>query len=210
MIGRRWVGSGGGWRWAASREREREGRKEREKPLQWLPLLVISTKRLTLHGVMVVAKCSTTVNCSLSPWTSPLGLASQHILFSIDGIPIREFRNQESKGVLFPNNQPMRMYSTLWNADDWATRGGLVKTDWSQSPFTASYKSYNAEACVWSSGASSCSSSPSSSDGAWLTQEMDSASQGRLRWVQKNYMIYNYCTDFKRFPQGLPTECSTA
>ncbi|XXG51558.1 hypothetical protein AAC387_Pa03g0090 [Persea americana] len=104
----------------------------------------------------------------------------------------------------------MRMYSTLWNADDRATRGELVKTDRSQSPFTASYKSHNAEACVWSSGASSCSSSPSSSDGAWLTQEMDSASQGRLRWVQKNYMIYNYCTDFKRFPQGLPTECSTA
>ncbi|RWR75275.1 putative concanavalin A-like lectin/glucanase domain-containing protein [Cinnamomum micranthum f. kanehirae] len=125
----------------------------------------------------------------------------QHILFSIDGSPIREFRNQESKGVLFPKNQPMRMYSTLWNADDWATRGGLVKTDWSQAPFSASYKSYNAEACVWSSGASSCSSSQSS-NGGWLTQEMDSASQERLRWVQKNYMIYNYCTDFKRFPQG--------
>ncbi|RWR75272.1 xyloglucan endotransglucosylase/hydrolase protein 22-like protein [Cinnamomum micranthum f. kanehirae] len=133
----------------------------------------------------------------------------QHILFSIDGIPIREFRNQESKGVLFPKNQPMRMYSTLWNADDWATRGGLVKTDWSQSPFTASYKSYYAEACVWASGASSCSSSRSSK-GAWLTQQMDSASQGRLRQVQKNYMIYNYCTDFKRFPQGIPTECSSA
>ncbi|RWR75273.1 putative concanavalin A-like lectin/glucanase domain-containing protein [Cinnamomum micranthum f. kanehirae] len=133
----------------------------------------------------------------------------QHILFSIDGIPIREFKNQESKGVLFPKSQSMRMYSTLWNADDWATRGGLVKTDWSQAPFTASYKSYNAEACVWSSGASSCSSSQSS-NGGWLTQEMDWASQGRLRWVQENYMIYNYCTDFKRFPQGLPAECSTA
>jgi len=30
----------------------------------------------------------------------------------------------------------MRIYSSLWNADDWATRGGLVKTDWSQAPFT--------------------------------------------------------------------------
>ncbi|KAJ8634559.1 hypothetical protein MRB53_008826 [Persea americana] len=132
----------------------------------------------------------------------------QHILFSIDGIPIREFRNQESKGVLFPKNQSMRMYSTLWNADDWATRGGLIKTDWSKAPFSASYKSYNADACVWSSGASSCSSSQSS-NGAWLTQEMDSASQERMKWVQKNYMIYNYCTDFKRFPQGVPAECST-
>ncbi|XXG51562.1 hypothetical protein AAC387_Pa03g0093 [Persea americana] len=132
----------------------------------------------------------------------------QHILFSIDGSPLREFMNQESKGVLFPKNQPMRMYSTLWNADDWATRGGLVKTDWSQAPFSASYKSYNAEACVWSSGAASCSPSQPS-NGGWLTQEMDSASQERLRWVHKNYMIYNYCTDFKRLPQGVPAECST-
>ncbi|CAN7081718.1 unnamed protein product [Brassica oleracea var. botrytis] len=25
----------------------------------------------------------------------------------------------ESKGTLFPKNQPMRMYSSLWNAEDW-------------------------------------------------------------------------------------------
>jgi len=48
---------------------------------------------------------------------------------SVDGTPIREFKNMESKGVAFPKNQPMRIYSSLWNADDWAKRGGLVKTD---------------------------------------------------------------------------------
>ncbi|XP_010525738.1 PREDICTED: xyloglucan endotransglucosylase/hydrolase protein 24 [Tarenaya hassleriana] len=128
----------------------------------------------------------------------------QRIIFSVDGTPIREFKNFESIGVLFPKNQAMRMYASLWNADDWATRGGLVKTDWSKSPFTASYKSLRVEACVWSNGRSSCNSKPSS----WFTQEMDSTSQARLRWVQKNYMIYNYCTDGKRFPQGLPRECS--
>jgi hypothetical protein len=130
----------------------------------------------------------------------------------VDGTPIREFKNLESNGVPFPKNQPMRIYSSLWNADDWATRGGLVKTDWTQAPFTASYRNFNANnACVWSSGASSCSSnSPSSAStsNAWLSQELDSTSQERLKWVQKNYMIYNYCTDTKRFPQGLPTECT--
>lgn len=69
-----------------------------------------------------------------------------HVRFSVDGTPIREFKNLESKGVSFPKNQPMRIYSSLWNADDWATRGGLVKTDWSQAPFTASYRNFNAQA----------------------------------------------------------------
>ncbi|KAI6682552.1 hypothetical protein NL676_036433 [Syzygium grande] len=137
----------------------------------------------------------------------------QRIIFSVDGTPIREFKNAGSIGVPFPKAQPMRIYSSLWNADDWATRGGLVKTDWTQAPFTASYRNFNADnACVWSSGSSSCTSSASSSsssDGnAWLSEELDSTSQERLKWVQSNYMIYNYCTDAKRFPQDLPPECT--
>ena len=128
----------------------------------------------------------------------------------MDGTPIREFKNLESIGVAFPKNQPMRIYSSLWNADDWATRGGLVKTDWSQAPFTASYRNFKADACIWSSGASSCTSSSSTTTNSWLSQEMDTANQDRLKWVQKNYMIYNYCTDTKRFPQGLPPECNTS
>ncbi|KAB2015501.1 hypothetical protein ERO13_D08G032900v2 [Gossypium hirsutum] len=131
----------------------------------------------------------------------------QRIIFSVDGTPLREFKNLESKGVAFPKSQPMRVYSSLWNADDWATRGGLVKTDWSQAPFTAAYRNYKADTCVWSSGKSSCSST-SPSQNSWLSQELDITSQERLKWVQKNYMIYNYCTDTKRFPQGLPKECT--
>ncbi|KAL7223546.1 hypothetical protein ACSBR1_025074 [Camellia fascicularis] len=60
--------------------------------------------------------------------------------FSVDGTPIREFKNAETIGVPYPKNQPMRIYSSLWNADNWATRGALVKADWTQAPFTASYR----------------------------------------------------------------------
>jgi len=126
--------------------------------------------------------------------------------FSVDGTPIREFKNMESNGVPFPKNQPMRIYSSLWNADDWATRGGLVKTDWSKAPFTSSYRNFNANACIVSSGISSCGSSQSDKND-WFSEELDSTSLERLKWVQKNYMIYNYCSDNKRFPQGLPQEC---
>jgi xyloglucan:xyloglucosyl transferase len=126
--------------------------------------------------------------------------------FYIDGRPIREFKNIESEGVPYPKNQPMKLYSSLWNADDWATRGGLVKTDWTQAPFTASFRNFKAHGCVWSNGVSSCNSN--SSNNAWLSQQLDSTNQKRLKWVQKNYMIYNYCNDLKRFPQGVPLECT--
>ncbi|KAL4201054.1 hypothetical protein AMTRI_Chr02g256740 [Amborella trichopoda] len=127
-----------------------------------------------------------------------------HIKFSVDGTPIRVFKNAEHLGVPFPKNQPMKLYSSLWNADDWATRGGLIKTDWSQAPFVASYSNFEADACV----ASASSSSPCKAS-AWLSQEaLDTNEQEKLKWVQKNYMVYNYCTDTKRFTQGFPPECS--
>ncbi|BAT76716.1 hypothetical protein LR48_Vigan627s006700 [Vigna angularis] len=129
-----------------------------------------------------------------------------HVVFYVDGRPIREFKNLEGAGVEYPKKQPMRLYSSLWNADDWATRGGLVKTDWSQAPFTASFRNLRVNGCVWSNGASSCKSG--SSDKTWLSQQLDATNQKMLKWVQKNYMIYNYCTDIKRFPLGLPLECT--
>lgn len=133
------------------------------------------------------------------------------IIFSVDGRPIREFKNLESKGVPFPKNQAMRIYSSLWNADNWATRGGIVKTDWTNAPFISSYRNFNAKACIWTSSGSSCSSnkSPSSSSTSqsWLRESLDSTGMNKIRWVQKHYMIYNYCTDIKRFPQGFPAEC---
>ncbi|XP_010668001.2 xyloglucan endotransglucosylase/hydrolase protein 22 [Beta vulgaris subsp. vulgaris] len=130
----------------------------------------------------------------------------QRIIFAVDGTPIREFKNMEAIGVSFPKSQAMRMYSSLWDAEDWATQGGRIKTDWSKAPFVASYRNFNANACVWSNGRSSCRGSSASS--AWMNQQLDGTSQQRLQWVQRNYMIYNYCTDIQRFPQGLPKECT--
>ncbi|XP_068345541.1 xyloglucan endotransglucosylase protein 1-like isoform X1 [Pyrus communis] len=133
----------------------------------------------------------------------------QRIIFLVDNIPIRVFNNLESVGVPFPKNQPMRIYSSLWNADDWATRGGLVKTDWTKAPFTASYRNFKANACTAGSSSScaSIASTNSVGDSAWQTQGLDAAGRNRLRWVQQKFMVYNYCNDLKRFPQGLPAEC---
>lgn len=128
------------------------------------------------------------------------------IIFYVDDTPIRVFRNMESRGIPYPKSQPMRLYASLWNADDWATQGGRVKTDWSYAPFTASFRNLQlGKACVWSDGVSSCKNSSSL---PWLSQGLDASSQARLKWVQNKYMVYNYCSDFRRFPQGLPPECT--
>lgn len=129
-----------------------------------------------------------------------------HIVLSVDGTPIREFKNLEAIGVPYPNNQSMRIIGSIWNADFWATRGGVVKINWTQAPFIAYYRKFYAEACIWSSATSSCNSNSSS----WFTQELDPKSQERLKWVQNNYMIYNYCTAVNKFPLGHPAECSAA
>ncbi|PKI59840.1 hypothetical protein CRG98_019722 [Punica granatum] len=109
------------------------------------------------------------------------------------------------KGVAFPMDQPMRLFSSIYNADQWATRGGLIKTDWSFSPFTASYRNFNAgSACVLSPNrrSSSCSSST-----AWLRDGLHPKEVKKMKGVQKRFRIYDYCVDGKRFPSGLPPEC---
>lgn len=129
--------------------------------------------------------------------------------FMVDNNPIRVFNNYIAKGVPFPTSQPMRNYGSLWNADDWATQGGRVKTDWSKAPFTVTYRNYNAVGCVVSGGgANSCNGNLSGQP--WLMQVLDAYGRNRIRWFQQNYMIYNYCDDLNRFggKAGLPKECS--
>ncbi|KAG8386734.1 hypothetical protein BUALT_Bualt03G0179900 [Buddleja alternifolia] len=127
----------------------------------------------------------------------------QRIIFLVDNIPLRVFHNHESIGTPFPKSQAMRVHCSLWNADDWATQGGRVKTDWTKAPFIASYRDLNINACV----PGSCGTDSFDAE-AWQTQELDAKGRNRLRWVQQKHMVYNYCSDVQRFPQGIPAECN--
>ncbi|KAK6142289.1 hypothetical protein DH2020_022637 [Rehmannia glutinosa] len=130
----------------------------------------------------------------------------QRIIFMVDNTPIRVYNNHESIGTPFPKSQPMRIRCSLWNADQWATQGGRVKTDWTKAPFVATYRNFNINGCVAGSSCGSKSTDSFNSD-AWKTQDLDPIGRYRLRWVQQNHMIYNYCTDYQRFPQGVSAEC---
>ena len=127
----------------------------------------------------------------------------------MDGTPIRVFKNLETKGIPYMEELPMRIYASLWNADQWATRGGAIKTNWTEAPFKTWFRNYKARGCLWINGESCCSTGCSKAfKHDWYKQtQLDLNSLGKLKWVQHNYMIYNYCNDLNRFPHGLPPEC---
>ncbi|CAN8301526.1 unnamed protein product [Cochlearia groenlandica] len=128
------------------------------------------------------------------------------IVFYVDDTPIREFKKM--KNITYPEKQAMRVHSSLWNGDDWATRGGLVKIDWSKAPFTAYYRNYEVHDCVLlDGGGSSVSSCGGDGSSSWLKEGIDENGMKRLKWVQRNFMIYDYCNDAKRFRMGLASEC---
>ncbi|CAL9046687.1 unnamed protein product [Musa banksii] len=133
------------------------------------------------------------------------------VVWLVDGIPIRVFRNYESYGVPFPNRQAMRAYSSIWEADEWATRGGLVKIDWNSAPFVAYYRYLQLRACPWYGPSSSGECSAASPANWWTSPEYSTLTyqeQGQMKWARDNFMIYDYCKDTERFDGAMPPECS--
>ena len=118
------------------------------------------------------------------------------------------FRNyQASHGVAFPTSRPMFAYSSIWAAEDWATQGGRVKTDWSKAPFVANYDNIHLDLCECGAGgcATSCPAAAAQYNGAC---QLSPAERGQMQWVQGNYRIYDYCADPKRWIYGQkPVEC---
>lgn len=129
------------------------------------------------------------------------------IVFFVDDVPIRVFKNSKDLGVRFPFNQPMKIYSSLWNADDWATRGGLEKTDWSKAPFVASYRSFHIDGCEASVAARFCDTQGRRWWDQKEFQDLDGYQYRRLQWVRQKFTIYNYCADRSRYPTMSP-ECA--
>ncbi|XP_004496796.1 probable xyloglucan endotransglucosylase/hydrolase protein 10 [Cicer arietinum] len=131
------------------------------------------------------------------------------IVFMVDRIPIRVYRNHADKGVAFPRWQPMSLKATLWNGDSWATRGGQDKIDWKYGPFIASFRNYKIDACVWKGNPRFCRASTSTN---WWNQynfsTLTSTQRSWFKWVRKYHIIYDYCQDNERFQNNLPRECS--
>ncbi|KAK9084882.1 hypothetical protein Sjap_025293 [Stephania japonica] len=132
---------------------------------------------------------------------------SHQIIFFIDQVPIRVYKNSDKPNNFFPNEKPMYLFSSIWNADDWATRGGLEKTNWKKAPFMSSYKDFNADGCQWEDPYPACVSTTTEH---WWDQyeawHLTDSQKKDFAWVQRNLVIYDYCKDTKRF-EKLPEEC---
>ncbi|KAJ3705223.1 hypothetical protein LUZ61_008928 [Rhynchospora tenuis] len=133
---------------------------------------------------------------------------NHQIVFFVDRVPIRVYKNNGKPNNFFPSDKPMYMLSSIWNADDWATRGGLEKTNWTHAPFVSSYKDFNADGCKWEDPYPKCVSS--TGENWWDQNEawaLTDSQQEDSKWVWRNLVIYDYCKDYERFPK-LPEECS--
>ncbi|XP_077226905.1 xyloglucan endotransglucosylase protein 6-like [Tasmannia lanceolata] len=137
----------------------------------------------------------------------------QHVVFMVDETPIRVHTNKEKQGLAFPKDQPMGVYSSVWNADDWATQGGRVKTNWAHAPFISTYRGFDINGCECPTSSSleentkRCSST---SERYWWDQpvmtELSVHQSHQLMWVHAKQLIYDYCADSQRFPV-LPADC---
>ncbi|XP_010517601.1 PREDICTED: probable xyloglucan endotransglucosylase/hydrolase protein 10 [Camelina sativa] len=131
------------------------------------------------------------------------------IVFMVDQVPIRLYRNHADKGVAYPRLQPMNVQASLWNGESWATRGGHDKIDWSKGPFVASFGDYKIDACVWKGNPRLCNGE--SDENWWNKNDFSSLTRVQKRWfkwVRKYHLIYDYCQDYGRFNNELPKECN--
>ncbi|KAK6123634.1 hypothetical protein DH2020_042622 [Rehmannia glutinosa] len=138
-----------------------------------------------------------------------------YLWFLVDDIPIREFANKEKKGIPYPKNQAMGIHGSLWNADDWATQGGRVKTNWSHAPFVVKFQSWEIDACELSPDEKDDPVVKCGKSGQFwwdkpVVKEVNKQRKQQLKWVRNNFLVYDYCQDVARFTdEGMPKECQS-
>jgi len=121
--------------------------------------------------------------------------------FYVDDIAIRKYPNRISS--TYPL-RPLWVYGSIWDASAWATENGKYKVDYRYQPFVAQLSKFIVSGCPASNFTCSVAFSNSlisTGTGGLTTQE-----RRRMKWIQSNYLVYNYCKDRKRYPRRLP-EC---
>ncbi|KAM0024866.1 putative xyloglucan:xyloglucosyl transferase [Helianthus debilis subsp. tardiflorus] len=121
------------------------------------------------------------------------------IIFFVDDVPIRRYPRKSDD--TFPI-RPMYVYGSIWDASSWATENGRYKANYGYQPFVGRYSNFKLEGCTAGSGQSCSPPSGSPSNDGGLSRQQVAA----MHWVQRNYKVYDYCSDPKR-DHSLTPEC---
>jgi xyloglucan:xyloglucosyl transferase len=135
----------------------------------------------------------------------------------VDDEVIRVFHNKTREtGVAFPVSRPMAVQCSIWDGSEWATQGGRVRLNYSDAPFVAQYEGFGGvdgcQACLGIPSTACDDADLSSCSDAhkyWFLAQAE-LTQKQIQQLQKHsnkYLVYDYCTDAKRFPEGIPAEC---
>ncbi|CAL5022613.1 unnamed protein product [Urochloa decumbens] len=155
----------------------------------------VTGKPYTIHTNVYAAGVGNK-EMQFKPWFDPtadyhnytISWAPCMIVWYIDGVPIRAFRNYEA-----------------------SHGGGSVKADWSKAPFVASYHGIDLDVCECYGGGSCIAGCAEKFGDAGRYCSLSVEQVGKLQWVQSNYRIYDYCADPKRSINGQkPVECGLA
>ncbi|KAF5784757.1 putative xyloglucan:xyloglucosyl transferase [Helianthus annuus] len=135
-------------------------------------------------------------------------LWNQHqIVFFVDNMPIRVYKNRVVHGVAGYPHRPMQVLVSLWDGSNWATDGGKTKANWTQAPFQAHFQDFNINGCR--SNPHSPNKDCYSTKYWWNNRnylQLNSHQMRELAAVRRKYMTYDYCTDKNRYPIA-PVEC---
>ncbi|XP_061363512.1 xyloglucan endotransglucosylase/hydrolase protein 2-like [Gastrolobium bilobum] len=120
-------------------------------------------------------------------------LWNQHqIVFYVDQIPIRVFKNKSNVGVSFPS-QPMHITVSIWNGEPWASNGKRI--DWKRAPFMAQFQGFNINGCKSQKPNKYTCYSPH----LWWNDkkhwQLNPQQQRAYEDLRKKHLLYDYCSD---------------
>ncbi|GAB2302067.1 hypothetical protein Dimus_036089 [Dionaea muscipula] len=125
------------------------------------------------------------------------------IVFYVDQIPIRVFKNNKKMKVGYPT-QAMSIQGSIWCGDSWATDGGKTKTNWTHAPFLAHFEGgFHIDGCPADEGGTDVKSCYSGRKYWWSSPSYWNLSPEEWSVYQlhkRKFITYDYCTDKSRNP----------
>ncbi|CAJ2674286.1 probable xyloglucan endotransglucosylase/hydrolase protein 28 [Trifolium pratense] len=126
------------------------------------------------------------------------------IIFYVDDVPIREIKRTKSMGGDFPS-KAMTLYSTIWDASNWATNGGKYKVNYKYAPYVAEFSDFVLHGCAVDpiDHVTNCDSVQSSET---VPSDVTQLERIKMENFRLKHMTYSYCYDKIRYKVPLP-EC---